>query len=474
MHGVYMRFCFNQKNKLLLLLMSATMIYSQNTPNGNPLTANGLLIGATAEVGTSVKEGLFDWSGAEKVQRVIQREFGLVQTTAYPAWGVWGGTALNNVTFDMTNTNRVINWADAQGKKIAVHLLVGSGNYFPTWFQQGTGSWSASDLENLLSRWIAAAMQSNNNAQKVDYWNVVNEAFMWNGNYWANLPTDANPDKCPWQDMGWETDNSQLSGAEKIYTQHPKYIRRAFEIARQYSTAKLELRDYGIEFWDGSKKSKAFYQLAKHLKNSGAPLDAVGFQGHFRTDRTYNWDNMKRAIQQYKDLGLEVYITEIDYGDADPIAAATTAHRNTTWDNLQASNYYAFSKAATSAGVDWLCMWGVADNTNQYWRMGQSALLFDENYNAKEAYYQFRQGIVDALGPTPILQQQGKSKAEAPILKNGVLYWNGQQDGNVTVLNAMGAVIAEVPLKEGQAILPELPKGTYFWKFESNQQGFAN
>ena len=50
------------------------------------------------------------------------------------------------------------------------------------------------------------------------------------------------------------------------------------------ASAKLELRDYGIEFWDGSKKARAFYQLVKHLVNSGVPLDAVGFQGHFRTD----------------------------------------------------------------------------------------------------------------------------------------------------------------------------------------------
>ncbi|MFA6835875.1 MAG: endo-1,4-beta-xylanase [Fibrobacteraceae bacterium] len=454
----------------VVLLAGFGMIFSQTIPSGTALSDNGLLIGATAEVGSSSKEGLFDWSSPEKVQTVMQREFGLVQTTAYPAWDTWGGSGMNDVTFDLTNPNRVINWAKAQGKKVAVHLLAGSGNYFPTWLQEGTGSWAEADLDTLLHHWIAAVMQSNNNATKVDYWNVVNEAFMWNGNYWANKTTDANPDKCPWQDMGWESDKSGLTGTAQVYTQHPKYIRRAFEIARQYTSAKLELRDYGIEFWDGSKKSRAFYQLVKHLLNSGVPLDAVGFQGHFRTDRTYNWDNLNLAIKQYKDLGLEVYITEIDYGDADPIAAATSAHRTAAYDSIQSKNLYEFAKAAASAGVNWLCMWGIADNSNQYWRMGQSALLFDEDYNAKDAYYQFRQGIVDGLGITALPRTtKNINNRESANIKDGIIYLTGKQDGTISLMDTFGAIRAEVPLTSGKGIVPKLPHGSYIWSLKGSR-----
>lgn len=54
------------------------------------------------------------------------------------------------------------------------------------------------------------------------------------------------------------------------------------------------------------------------------------------------------------------------------------------------------------AGANWICLWGVADNTNDYWRKGQSALLYDESYNAKYAYDQFRQGIVDGLATASV------------------------------------------------------------------------
>lgn len=453
-----------------ILLAGMTLSFAQSLPTGNALNANGLLVGATAEVGSSDKEGLFDWTYPDKVQTVMQREFGLVQTTSYPAWGVWGGSGLGDVTFDLTNTNQVINWAKSHDKKVAVHLLSGSGNYFPTWLQQGTGSWKPAELDTLLHHWIASAMTSNNNAQKVDYWNVVNEAFMWNGNYWANKPTDTNPNKCPWQDMGWEEDKSGLTGTAQVFTQHPTYIRRSFEIARSYTNAKLELRDYGIEFWDNSKKARGFYQLVKHLLNSGVPLDAVGFQGHFRTDYKYDWEKMKQAIKQYRDLGLEVYLTEVDYGDADPVAAATSAHRTTTYDSLQAYNLHAFAKAAASAGASWICLWGIADNSNQYWRMGQSALLFDEDYNPKNAYYQFRQGIVDGLSEiTAIRYTPLRNNKEVSYAQNGILYIPNLSQASIHIVDANGAAQSTVLISSGSGSIAHLSPGRFFWSLEGNE-----
>jgi endo-1,4-beta-xylanase len=389
----------------LLILASMTALpilplhiaSAQPVPSGTPLGSNGVLIGANTEPGSAEKEGISGWKDAAKVKAVLARDFGLVQTTAYPAWGAWTGTGMNDVGFDIAGANEVINWAEAQGKKTAVHLLTGSPTYFPAWLNGG--AWRAGQLDSLLDRWITYAMTNNGNAQKVDYWNVVNEAFMWNGNYWDSSSV-ANTN--PWHKLGWEADKSGLTGAASVYTQHPVYIRRAFEIARRHSQAKLEIRDYYIEFWDDSRKSRAFYQLVKHLLNSGVPIHAVGFQGHFRTDMTYDWSKLKRAVQEYKSLGLEVYITEVDYGDTDPIAAAGAAHRTAAWDSLQARQLRAFVTAAVGGGAKWICLWGVADNTNTYWRKGQSALLYDESYAAKYAYYEFRQGILDGLVPTAV------------------------------------------------------------------------
>jgi hypothetical protein len=291
---------------------------------------------------------------------------------------------------------------------------------------------------------------------------------MWNGSYWDSSSV---ANTCPWQKMGWESDKSGLTGSAKVYAQHPVYIRRAFELARQHTQGKLELRDYGIEFWDGSKKCLAFYQLVKHLVNSGVPIDAVGLQCHFRTDMTYDWSQLKQAVQEYRKLGLEVYLTEVDYGDTDPVAAAGTAHRTAAWDTLQARNYHDFAKAATSGGANWICLWGVADNTNTYWRMGQSALLYDESYAPKFSYYQFRQGIVEGLATTSVRSvAPGAEGMRWRRIEAGRLAVDGIADGPAQLLDLRGRRVATLNFTRGEAEVSPVAQGLFLLRMSRSEQ----
>jgi hypothetical protein len=81
--------------------------------------------------------------------------------------------------------------------------------------------------------------------------------------------------------------------------------------------------------------------------------------------------------------------------------------------------------AAVGGGAKWICLWGVADNTNNYWRKGQSALLFDESYAAKHAYYEFRQGILDGLAPSGLGRNAGMPDM-APFRIRGSRIRNGR------------------------------------------------
>lgn len=444
--------------RVTTILLSATLCGAATASAATPLTQNGLLVGANTEVGSSDKEGIVSWKRADSVKSVLGREFGLVQTTAYPAWDTWKGSGIGSVTFDMTNPNKVIDFAKAQGKKVAVHLMTGSPTYFPAWLNEG--SWTPAELEGLLERWISYAATTNGNASKVDYWNVVNEAFMWNGYYWDSSSA-ANTN--PWQKMGWEEDKSGLTGSAKVYARHPVYIRKAFELARKYAPgAKLELRDYGIEQWEPTtRKTKVFYQLVKHLLNSGVPIDAVGLQGHFRTDVNYDWNKLRTAVSEYRKLGLEVYLTEVDYGDADPVAASTAAHRTADFDSAQSRQFRAMATAAVAGGVKWICLWGVADNTNAYWRMGQSALLFDENYRRKPTVEAFRQGILDGLALATSTAPRPGAAAERVRLRDGVLRVSDPSIGEVELRAPDGAVAARVRLGRGEGRVPSVPSGVY-------------
>lgn len=454
----------NVTSTKLLVLMTfflAISLQKQLFAAETTLSNTSVIIGATAEVGSTDKEGLFDWKSAKAVQKTIQSEFGLVQTTAYPAWGVWTGTAQNPKIYDLSNTNKIINWANENNKKVAIHLLCGSGTYFPSWFNSGT--WTNAQLEDLMSSWITEIITTNNNASKVNYWNVVNEPFTWDGKYWSKET------ECRWQQLGWETDQSGLTGNAKVYDQHPVYIRKAFEIARSKTSAKLELRDYYIEFWDGSVKARAFYQLVKHLINSGVPIDAVGFQGHFRLDRSYDWSKLTQAVMEYKKLGLEVYITEVDYGDTDHIAAAKTPQWSAQMDSIQKKAFYDFTKAAVTGGVDWICLWGVADNTNSYWRMGQNALLFDEQYLPKPAYNGFYQGILDGLSTKTVNFKSPALRSQFDLRITGSnINLNGIDISKYNLFDVSGKLLESSEPFNNKINISHVSKGVYFLQIFSN------
>jgi len=459
---------FTQQLKKIAIIGFILQLLGNSMVRAEGLNDAGILVGATAEAGSSTKEGLFNWKDAANVQSVIKKEFGLVQTTAYPAWDTWTGTAQNPKVFDLTNLNKIVNWCKDNNKKSVVHLIAGAGNYFPAWFN--TGNWTTAQVEEQFNAWITAIVTSNGNATKVDYWNVVNEAFTWDGKYWSDSTL------CRWQQLGWEDDKSGLSGAAKVYDKHPVYIRKAFEKTRSLTSAKLELRDYYIEFWDDSKKARAFYQLTKHLINSGVPIDAIGFQGHFRLDYTYDWNKLNRAVKEYKALGLEVYITEVDYGDTDHIAPAKTSTWNSQLDNAQRTAYHDFVKAAVSGGADWICMWGVADNTNDYWRKGQNALLFNEQYQPKIAYEGFKQGIIDGKAAVNIARQELTMNNQQIMVKftDHNISFNAPTDNyNIHMYTVSGRRIGLPPVCANIIDIGHLSRGVYFLQIISPEQNIV-
>ena len=113
-------------------------------------------------------------------------------------------------------------------------------------------------------------------------------------------------------DIGFEDDNSALIGKQKVNDRHPLFVRKVLEKTRSLSQAKLEIRDFNIAF--GGKKADALYQLVKHLKKSNLSIDAIGFQCHLNTNIDYNYDKLYENIKRFQDIGVDVYITELDVG----------------------------------------------------------------------------------------------------------------------------------------------------------------
>ena len=319
----------------------------------------------------------FDISSDSLNRAIFEREVNAGQVAWYPAWGGWLGPD----SYDFSEINE-IDYVNDQGIPVMMHLLFGPDQYLPEWFKNGT--FTSQEMEEMMENLVESIMTTNENGSKVDAWNVVNEATSWDGDEW---------EASKWLELGFEADASGLMGEDKVFDSIPVYIRKAFEYASQYTDGELELRDYlndGIESrWDNSElKTKSFYQIARHLVNMGAPISAVGFQGHINIDVPATFSRFTETVEKHKALGLKVYITELDTEQND---------QSTQWNNeiseAQADYYYYYVKAGLDGGIDGVFTWGIRDDQDPWWRFEENPLLFDFDGNKKDAYY----GVMDAF-----------------------------------------------------------------------------
>lgn len=316
----------------------------------------------------------------DKYQAIIKTEFNTGEGLWYARWGGW----LGQDTFDFTEVNKNINWLKDNGLSPTVHMLIGPDIYMPDWLLDG--NFKKAELDNMLRDMIYQIMDTNDNKNKVDIWNVINELFDDDGTYRTNMI---------WNKLGWEDDNSNLSGDEQINTKHPVFIRKTFNYCREKTKNKLELRDFNIESNDpqsnNDKKQRAIYQLIKHMINENIPIDALGIQGHINADLN-DWhianNTLKQAVEKFKSLGIEVYITELDVRTGTETWTTYLAEK-------QKEVYYNYVKQALEGGAKRISFWGIQDGFDPYWLLTEHPLPWDENLNKKRAYLGVKQALSD-------------------------------------------------------------------------------
>lgn len=330
---------------------------------------------------------------AGKCAELLLRHCTGLQVQVYPSFqGSWPDAApetLQKMTFRTEGLSAVVNWGLDHEQETLHHLMIGPNMYFPHWFWKI--EFTDEELDQLLKRYITALMAANDNQHKMDGWNIFNEMFVYkadSGEYKKDGPA---PQDCVWMRMGFEADQSGLTEEARINEKHPVVFRKALQYA-SIASGKLEIRDCAVE--EMNRKSDALYQLIKHLLNSGVRVDAVGFQGHLHANRSYNWDSIKRNIRRFKDLGLEVYITELD------VSMGTGWKKGVPfpegYERMQAERFYGMVKAAREAGAHRIDVWGLSEAVNQHWLVGQKARLFDEQFQPRSTY----QAVLKALYDT--------------------------------------------------------------------------
>ena len=282
------------------------------------------------------------------------------------------------------NTNPQVNFAQADAllkycgeNQIPVrgHTLVWHSQT-PDWFFKENfsddGDWVDKDtmlkrMENYIKN-VMEGLATQYPDVEFYAWDVVNEAWLDDGN-----PRKAGSSK---------SEDSNSSAWVRIFGDN-SFIEYAFQYARKYApkNCKLYYNDFN-EYMPG--KTTAIYNMAMELKEKGL-IDGIGMQSHldvgFPTASTY-----RKAIDKFASTGLDIQVTELDITTSDTSEAGLEKQAQLYNDIFDIYTDYADSISA-------VVIWGVTDD--QSWRATRVPLLFDENFQAKPAYY----SIVDNVEP---------------------------------------------------------------------------
>ena len=183
--------------------------------------------------------------------------------------------------FDFTDGDKLVDWAQKNGKTVIGHCLVWHSQP-PKWmFTDANGK--PVSREVLIGRMYNHVMTVVTHYKgKIKGWDVVNEAFEDDGSY----------RKSPYYN---------IIG--------PEFIELAFQFAHEADpNVELYYNDYSTS---KPGKREAICKLVRSLKSKGLRIDAVGMQSH----NGYNYPDYaeyEKSIEAFAAEGVKVMMTELD------------------------------------------------------------------------------------------------------------------------------------------------------------------
>lgn len=330
---------------LLLLLLLIVRLEAQGLRE--KADALGISIGAAA------RPSLFP---ERLYSLILAREFNMVEPEDAMKWWV---IRPDRFTYDFTQADRVVGFAETHRMKVRGHTLVWGGSN-PAWLM--SEPFTVEQLNQLLQEHITKVVTRYQG--KVFAWDVVNEAFDERGLLRPSI----------WNDQ------PGIGFAGKSTA----YIEQVFRWANAADPqALLFYNDTGGEAIN--TKSDAIYAMVKDFKQRGVPIDGIGLQMHL-FDLQADFDSIDANIARFTALDVQVHITEMDVAlPLDATGRASPAHLA-----RQAEIYRRIAAACLAhPGCTAIQTWGFTDKyswigSKTKHAKGQ-ALLFDRDYVPKPA-----------------------------------------------------------------------------------------
>jgi endo-1,4-beta-xylanase len=289
---------------------------------------------------------------------VLAREYDFVTSENHMKWGCLSKAP---GVYDFAEADRMVDFARKRRQAVHGHTLLWH-NSLPPYLKDYAGS--RAELIDMVRAHINTV--AGRYRGRILVWDVVNEVF-----------SDKNPEFRP-------SVFSTVIGRE--------FVPMAYRFAREADPgAKLLYNDYCLE-GQIAVKSDFCYQTVREWLAEGVPLDGIGFQCHL--DNLSDIGLAAEQMARYADLGLDIYVTELDFRLPLPADKAMFA--------LQGRLYHDLMRVClafpTFRGFQ---TWGFTDKYS--WVPGffnglGDALPFDADYRPKPAYHALRAALEECGG----------------------------------------------------------------------------
>lgn len=310
------------------------------------------------------------------LNRVAGPEFNLVVMPVFMS-----ATTPKQNQFDWTYSDFALNFAQQHRMVLQGSPLVyGLPATLPSWIKEFEQNQAWEPLRVAMKAQVSNVV--GHYSGKVKSWIVINEAV------------DYDAEKNQWilAKNIWQKAFSQPGRHEATY------IDEAFTAARAGDrSAVLIYNDFANAETNG--KSDLIYTLLSSMKSRRIPVDAVGFQMHLSKDGADGWwlpgsidiESFKKNMQRFADLGLDIYITELDMKLEDTSPQSL---------QRQAAIYSQIVQAAkTQPRFKGIMQWGLYDKYNWLNDLPTEKvkplhpLIYDVNCKPKPAYFALKESL---------------------------------------------------------------------------------
>lgn len=305
-----------------------------------------------------------------------------------------------NPVLSFTNADKIMDYILAYNKANPSDIIRIRGHVL-LWHSQTPG-WFFRENYSADSAYVSKEVM----LKRMDsYFKQVIEHFDGKGSKYAGLIY-------AWDVVNEQIDNGGIRVSDggagtsnwyQVFKGDSLYIKEAFRLANKYAPANVKLfyNDYGET---DSNKSAAICKLIEEIKAySGTRIDGMGMQGHYNMI-TPSASDFEKAVRAYSKVVGEVQITELDL-------QSSTDYNGTNKEAEYTKQAYRYKELfdkmyeldrEKGIEISSVTMWGIYDGAS--WLQSSSVagggadgtrkqcpLLFDDDYQAKPAYY----GIVD-------------------------------------------------------------------------------